>query len=1842
VNSERRNFQRGRLPGILSILTAPLVLALVLAPGRAQAASAPGITQQPQTQSLLLGTTATFTVTASGSTPLSYQWSFNSVSLTNNSHITGATSATLTVSNLVAADAGNYQVVVTNNHGSVTSLTATLTLRLNSSNVIRFVNQANPNPAAPYTSWISAATNIQDTVDAAVAGDRILVANGIYQSGARLVSGMSNRLAIPIPLTLESANGPNSTWIDGGGAIRCVYLADGSSLNGFTLTNGISSENGGGVRCDSTNAVLTNCVLAGNSTSQQGGGAYQGTLLNCSLVGNSAGGILLGYPAGAAANSSVLVNCLVAGNSTYDYGVGGGLFGCQASQCLITSNSAPNSLAGGASHSTLTDCLLVGNYAGSSGGGADSSTLNNCTVAGNTALNGPGGGVNSCTVNNCIVYYNAYTYATVFGTPDQTNCANSLVNYTCTTPLPTNGVGNIVTPPAFVDLANGNWRLQSNSPCINAGNNGYVTTSGDLDGNPRIVGSTTDMGSYEYQAPTIALIVQPLSQTRRLGRSVQFSVAAISPFPLTYQWYLNGAPVQDGATVSGSTTAALTVTNLQISDAGNYTVRLMNYAGSVFSAPATLTVNGPAPGVPFITSFNPGSGSIGTTVSISGLNFSTVATENAVWFGAVRATVVSASSSNLLVKVPSGATFVPITVTVAGLVGTANAPFLPTFPGNGMPIGTNLLAPRLNLPCGSGPSFPLIADLDGDGKPDLIVGNDNSHTISIFRNISTAGTLIFAPRVDLAPIPTICCIGNPTGITVADVDGDGKPDIVVCDWGNQRILVYPNVATQGVLDTNSFAAPVGFGVNGDLAYVHVADVDGDGRPDIVVATHALRTISILRNVGSAGNITSNSFVSGVALPVGTYVFDVAIVDLDGDGKMDLAAVNPSSTSITVFQNIGSPGMIDSNSFAPPLQIPSPTNCYTIIAADVDGDGRPDLIVGGNLFSLFPNQSSPGALTTNSFGPRVDFPGAGSVVGAGDLSGDGRPDLCALGGTLAVFQNLATPGFLTTNSLASPANFPAGSTAFGLSVGDLDGDGRPEVVSCDLGNGTAALFQNLAPYGGPPVILTQPASQAVPVNTTANFPSFVAGSAPLNFQWFYNGTNLSDGGHIGGLSTASLSISNLQVADAGTYYFLVTNSFGAATSAVATLTPIIVPPGFVQQPISQTNILGSNAVFTASISGSQPMSFQWWFNGAALTDNARISGSATTTLSIANLQTNDAGPYQLVVSNAANVVTSLVASLTILIPPMITAQPSSLAVILNSNATFSVAVQGTPPLSFQWYFKGISLSDSGHIVGSTTTNLMVLNVQPPDVGNYQMVITNVAGSATSSAAALSISTPLISSQPQSQSVLGGATVTLSAGVTGQQPLSYQWQYNGGPLSGATTNPLALPNVLVSQAGTYSLLVTNPFGTASSSNANLVVAPLAITQQPTNRVAWPGGAALFNVKVTGNGPFTYRWQHNGSDLGGIGTNSLLLTNIQSAQYGSYAVVVSNAYGSLASSNAVLYYSQVAVWGDSPYGETNLISGLTNIIAISAGPAGPADCIALRGDGSAIHWPETNHVAVTNLIALAGAGYQIVAMKADGTAVNWETADDIVVKIAGFTNLAAVAADYYGSLALMTNGTLVGSASVAGLSNVVASSQGYSHSLALRSDGTMTAWGGNSYGQLNVPVGLSNVVAIAAGYYHSLALRGDGTVVAWGRAFEGQTNIPAGLSNVVAIAAGGYHNLALKKDGTVVAWGMNTYGQTNVPGTLTNVIAVATGEYLSMALLGNGPPVTQASIINPTITSGRFTVTVPTQSGAVYVLQYKNSLSDSSWTSLPLVPGTGGLVQLTDQAATNSQRFYRILRW
>ena len=382
---------------------------------------------------------------------------------------------------------------------------------------VLYVDLNNSNPVSPYSSWSTAATNIQDAVDAASSGDTVLVTNGVYATGGTMAGlPITNRVAVTQSIALESVNGPTVTVIqgfqmvgttNGSSAVRCVFLTNGASLSGFTLTNGATETygNGGGVKCGTTGEVVSNCLIIGNSSGQFGAGAYAGTLYSCSLTSNTTyvgGGAAysvlyhctlnsnIALNSGGGASSSQLNNCVVAGNSSM---YGGGTAMSMLNYCNLTVNSA--SYGGGDASSLLTNCLLASNTASTEGGGANMSFMANCTVVANsTGLGGKGGGAFNCNLTNCIVYYNT--------SPSFPNYNPGPATYSCTTPLPSSGSGNTTNAPLFVNLTTDDFHLQSTSPCINSGNNAYMTNSTDLDGNPRISGGTVDMGAYEYQNPS--------------------------------------------------------------------------------------------------------------------------------------------------------------------------------------------------------------------------------------------------------------------------------------------------------------------------------------------------------------------------------------------------------------------------------------------------------------------------------------------------------------------------------------------------------------------------------------------------------------------------------------------------------------------------------------------------------------------------------------------------------------------------------------------------------------------------------------------------------------------------------------------------------------------------------------------------------------------------------------------------------------------------------------------------------------------------------------------------------------------------------------------------------------------------------------------------------------------------------------------------------------------------------------------------------------------------------------------------------------------------------------------
>ena len=363
-----------------------------------------------------------------------------------------------------------------------------------------YVDGNNASPIPPYLTWASAATNIQDAVDASLVGDEVVVTNGIYATGSRTApDSLSSRVVVSKPLWVHSLNGAQVTTIQGyrgpiatnyGDGIRCVYLTNGSSLSGFTLTNGAANNSGGGVECGPVNVTISNCVIVGNATATFGGGVDNGTLYNCTITGNVATNGAVS--SGGGANFSTLYNCVVTTNTSIG---GGGAVLATLNNCIVSGNSAVQ--GGGVNDCWLTNCLLSGNWATDSGGGAYSGSLFNCTLVGNSATNIGGGGYGFDSFHdhaNCVLY-NSIVYSNQAAMAPECECTQ----YDCCTPDNQSlSSGNIPGPPQFVDPADGDFRLMRTSPCIDAGNNAYISATTDLDGHPRIIGGTVDMGAYEF------------------------------------------------------------------------------------------------------------------------------------------------------------------------------------------------------------------------------------------------------------------------------------------------------------------------------------------------------------------------------------------------------------------------------------------------------------------------------------------------------------------------------------------------------------------------------------------------------------------------------------------------------------------------------------------------------------------------------------------------------------------------------------------------------------------------------------------------------------------------------------------------------------------------------------------------------------------------------------------------------------------------------------------------------------------------------------------------------------------------------------------------------------------------------------------------------------------------------------------------------------------------------------------------------------------------------------------------------------------------------------------------
>lgn len=463
----------------------------------------------------------------------------------------------------------------------------------------------------------------------------------------------------------------------------------------------------------------------------------------------------------------------------------------------------------------------------------------------------------------------------------------------------------------------------------------------------------------------------------------------------------------------------------------------------------------------------------------------------------------------------------------------------------------------------------------------------------------------------------------------------------------------------------------------------------------------------------------------------------------------------------------------------------------------------------------------------------------------------------------------------------------------------------------------------AGYGESPRVVPE----LVPEGAGASFTASAIATPGASFQWRKNGAPIV------GATAASLALSPVTLADAGTYTVEATNSAGTTLSNEAVLIVVPAPstpgvasaPVITSQPVSVTAPALSTATFAVTASGNPAPLFQWLKNGVP------IAGWTQASLVLEGISANDVASYSVVVTNVNGTVTSNPAALTIgaagttVTPPLtagaptIETQPIAVTALPLSTAVFSVKASGNPAPSYQWMRNGTPIS------GWTNATLRLEGVSANDVGTYQVVVANSLGSVTSEPVALtltssivpvSVGAPVITAQPLSVVVAPLSRATFSASASGAAPLAYQWLKNGVAIAGWTNASLTLDGISANDVGTYQVVVTNPAGKATSTPATLSlkalvldgsVPPLVVTPsiilQPVSVVAAPLSTAVFTVQATGTSTLTYQWLKNGAPVTGWTNATLSLQGVSINDAGVYRVIVTGSGGSVTSDAALL---------------------------------------------------------------------------------------------------------------------------------------------------------------------------------------------------------------------------------------------------------------------------------------------------------------------------------------------------
>lgn len=825
---------------------------------------------------------------------------------------------------------------------------------------------------------------------------------------------------------------------------------------------------------------------------------------------------------------------------------------------------------------------------------------------------------------------------------------------------------------------------------------------------------------------------------------------------------------------------------------------------------------------PVVNSISKTHATVNEEIAISGAGFGNATSNIRVFFGAVNAPATSVSENLIKVKVPAGATYGSIAVTnmTSGLTGYSGQQFGLSFGGDSFdPAKFNV---QQDFNAGLGVFDLCLCDFDGDGKSDVATANIQGTDVGVFKNNSGANNIAFAARQGVS-----LGAASPTrNVNCGDIDGDGKPDLVVSGSGafNNTIFVLRNTSTG--LGNISFAAPIllTFG-SGTAARIAIRDLDLDGKPELTVTNNSDNKLYIFPNTSTAGNI---SFAAATTITIqgASHSNGLAVEDLNNDGLPEIIVNTLQENNIYILKNNSTTGNF---SFSTPQMLQTSGGNVNLVVGDLNNDGKPEIVVGSitqQNIEIFENTSS-----TNS----LNFPNSRSIsvssriwgLSLGDMDGNGTQDIVAVSHlsphVITVLLNNSVPGNLSF----SQESLSITENGRNIKVGDLNNDAKADLVFLSITSNKLSVRRNKN-------CIVPSITPAGPHTVCAGTPLKLSAThaANVNYQWQRNGSDIT-----------GATNSFIEPTQSGTYTVTISSPLeGCTETSEGVEVTIDTGSGLgatVQMdPISPVCVGGTIHLSATAVPGAT-----YYWSGP----NNFSTTTTTNTTTVTNATTAKGGDYSVIINTTACSSAPLTENAVVygLPSPVITTSGSTAFCDENGSVLLSA---GTNFSSYQWKKDGVAIA--GATTSSYTTGAS---------GKYTVQVTNATGCVNESAAI----TVNKFSPPQASFVTPGASCIdqevafKNTSVVEGNTVSYSWEFGDGHTSTDTN-----PSHAYTTAGTYQVKLTASY---SSDCKSEITKTINIIEASSLEIIPEGSTAFCNgdsVKLTVPSGFqTYVWS-NGS--------------------------------------------------------------------------------------------------------------------------------------------------------------------------------------------------------------------------------------------------------------------------------------------------------------------------------------------------------------------------------------------